>query len=106
MLLVGIKYSSSFLFSNSSSSELDSKKLYSNRSDARKVDELFVINTLKDPRPELEVYKYAMPGEVNVPQEVLEIFDVESKSRITVDEDKYVDQTISLHLTKDKSEIT
>ena len=82
----------------------DSKKLYSNRSDARKVDELFVINTLKDPRPELEVYKYAMPGEVNVPQEVLEIFDVESKSRITVDEDKYVDQTISLHLTKDKSE--
>ena len=82
----------------------DSQKLYSNRSDARKVDELFVINTLKDPRPELEVYKYAMPGEVNVPQEVLEIFDVESKSRITVDEDKYVDQTISLHLTKEKSE--
>ena len=82
----------------------DSQKLYSNRSDARKVDELFVINTLKDPRPELEVYKYAMPGEVNVPQEVLEIFDVETKSRITVDEDKYVDQTISLHLTKEKSE--
>ena len=50
----------------------DSKKIYSNRSDARKVDELFVINTLKDPRPELEVYKYAMPGEMNVPQEVLE----------------------------------
>ena len=66
----------------------DSKKLYSNRSDSREVDELFVINTLKDPRPELEVYKYAMPGEVNVPQEVLEIFDVESKSRITVDADK------------------
>jgi len=82
----------------------DSQKLYSNRSDARKVDELFVINTLKDPRPELEVYKYAMPGEVNVPQEVLEIFDIETKSRITIDEDKYVDQTISLHLTKEKSE--
>ena len=82
----------------------DSKKIYSNRSDARKVDELFVINTLKEPRPELEVYKYAMPGEMNVPQEVLEIFDVESKSRITVEEDKYVDQTISLHKTKEKSE--
>ena len=82
----------------------DSKKIYSNRSDARKVDELFVINTLKDPRPELEVYKYAMPGEMNVPQEVLEIFDVESRSRITVEEDKYVDQTISLYKTKEKSE--
>ena len=82
----------------------DSKKIYSNRSDARKVDELFVINTLKEPRPELEVYKYAMPGEMNVPQEVLEIFDVESKSRITVEEDKYVDQTISLYKTKEKSE--
>ena len=57
----------------------DSKKIYSNRSDARKVDELFVINTLKDPRPELEVYKYAMPGEMNVPQEVLEIFDIDKK---------------------------
>ena len=45
-----------------------------------------------------------MPGEVNVPQEVLEIFDVESKSRITVDADKYVDQTMSLHLTKENSE--
>jgi len=82
----------------------DSKKIYSNRSDAREVDELFVINTLKDPRPELEIYKYAMPGEMNVPQEVLEIFDVETKSRITVEEDKYVDQTISLYKTMEKSD--
>ena len=82
----------------------DSKKIYSNRSDSRKVDELFVINTLKEPRPELEVYKYAMPGEMNVPQEILEIFDVSSRSRITVEEDKYIDQTISLYLTKEKSD--
>ena len=76
----------------------DSKKLYANRSDARKVDDLFVINTLKDPRPELEIYKYAMPGEKNIPQEVLEIFDVNSKSRIDVDVDKFIDQSINLHL--------
>jgi dipeptidyl aminopeptidase/acylaminoacyl peptidase len=82
----------------------DSKKIYSNRSDAREVDELFVINTLKDPRPELEIYKYAMPGEMNVPQEVLEIFDIETQSRITVEEDKYVDQTISLYKTMEKSD--
>ena len=76
----------------------DSKKLYANRSDARKVDDLFVINTLKDPRPELEIYKYAMPGEKNIPQEVLEIFDVNSKSRTDVDVDKFIDQSINLHL--------
>jgi len=75
----------------------DSKKIYVNRSDARKVDELFVINTLNDPRPELEIYKYAMPGEKNVPQEHLEIFDVESKEKIQVDADKYTDQTISTY---------
>ena len=45
-----------------------------------------------------------MPGEMNVPQEILEIFDVSSRSRITVEEDKYVDQTISLYLTKEKSD--
>jgi dipeptidyl aminopeptidase/acylaminoacyl peptidase len=82
----------------------DSKKLYANRSDSRKVDDLFVINTLKKPRPELEVYKYAMPGEMNVPQEVLEIFDVETKERLPIEIDKYIDQTISLHLPLKTSE--
>ena len=41
---------------------------------------------------------------MNVPQEVLEIFDVETQSRITVEEDKYVDQTISLYKTMEKSD--
>ena len=82
----------------------DSKKLYSNRSDSRKVDELFVINTLNKPRPELEVYKYAMPGEMNVPQEYLEIFNISDKSKIDVEVKKYIDQTISLHLTQKNSD--
>ena len=31
--------------------------------DVRNVKELFVINSLSNPRPTLEKYKYAMPGE-------------------------------------------
>jgi dipeptidyl aminopeptidase/acylaminoacyl peptidase len=45
----------------------DSNKLYAKRIDQREVDELWVINSLKE-RPELETYKYPMPGEDNVPQ--------------------------------------
>ena len=32
------------------------------------------------------------------------IFDIDKKSRITVEEDKYIDQTISLYLTQENSD--
>uniref|UniRef100_UPI004047E0D3 DPP IV N-terminal domain-containing protein n=3 Tax=Roseivirga sp. TaxID=1964215 RepID=UPI004047E0D3 len=76
----------------------DETKFFVNRSDSRKVEELFVINELNNPRPKLEVYKYAMPGELNVPQEQLEIFDVATKERMILDIAKYTDQTISPYL--------
>ncbi len=82
----------------------DSKKLFVNRSDARKVKEFFVIDDLKNPRPEVEIYKYAMPGEQDVPQEKLEIFDIESRARLDVDIDKYTDQTIRLQLPGETSD--
>ena len=62
-------------------------------------------NTLNKPRPELEVYKYAKPGEMNVPQEYLEIFNISDKSKIDVEVKKYIDQTISLHLTQKNSDV-
>ena len=49
----------------------DETKLYVTKTDSRKVKDLFVINALANPRPELETYKYAMPGEENVPQSEL-----------------------------------
>lgn len=76
----------------------DESKFYVTRSDSRKVKELFVIDDLSNPRPEVEIYKYAMPGEKNVPQSHLSIFEAESKKRIDVDIDKYIDQTISAYL--------
>jgi dipeptidyl-peptidase 4 len=54
----------------------DSSKIAVNRVDQRKVADLWVINSLSQPRPTLESYRYAMPGEVNVPQANLEVFDL------------------------------
>ena len=76
----------------------DSKKIYSNRSDSRKVGDLWIIDELAKPRPELETYKYAMPGEQEVPQEHLHIFNVEDQSKLDIDIDKYKDQTIRTFL--------
>lgn len=81
----------------------NSEKLYVMRSDVRKVGDLFVINALSKPRPELETYKYAMPGEENVPQQELIIFDVESKKRIDADLDKWKDQTIEVRWTPEET---
>ena len=82
----------------------DEAKFFVNRSDSRKVEELFVINELTLPRPKLEVYKYAMPGDQNVPQEQLEIFDPKTKERIIVDIEKFTDQTISAYLPGETSD--
>lgn len=82
----------------------DSKKIYSNRSDSRKVGDLWIIDELAKPRPELETYKYAMPGDQEVPQEHLHIFDVEAKSQMDIDIDKYKDQTIRTFLPGETSD--
>ena len=59
----------------------DSKKFALMRRDSRKMPKLWVINALANPRPTLETYPYAMPGEAERPQAQLEIFDVAAKSR-------------------------
>ena len=50
----------------------DSKAFYVQRTDSRKVKELYLVNSLADPRPTLSSYRYAMPGEADVNQQ--EIF--------------------------------
>ncbi len=55
----------------------DSNKLYARRTDERKVNELWVINSLKE-RPSLETYKYPMPGEENVPQHEVWTFEADT----------------------------
>ena len=58
--------------------------------------DLWVIRTLENPRPALETYKYAMPGEANVPQSHLEVFDVASTGRKEIKVDRFKDQTLQI----------
>ena len=61
------------------------------RRDSRKVQKLWVINALANPRPTLETYAYAMPGDANIPQPQIEIFDVAAKSRSVLKTDLWKD---------------
>jgi len=73
----------------------DEKKFWVMRTDNREVDELWVINNLGT-RPSLETYKYAMPGEEEVGIDYVEVFDVETKSRVIMDTDKWEDQNLGV----------
>jgi dipeptidyl-peptidase 4 len=49
----------------------DSRAFHVVRTDSRHVSELFLVNSLTEPRPSLETYRYAMPGEEKVAQQEL-----------------------------------
>ncbi len=74
----------------------DSKRFAVVRRDERKVADLWVIHTLENPRPTLETYKYAMPGEANVPQSHLEVFDLATPTRKEIKADRFKDQTLAV----------
>ena len=74
----------------------DSNKLALVRRDSRKVADLFVINSLAQPRPTLETYRYAMPGEANIPQSEIHLFDRTSKQRVTIKADRFTDQGVTI----------
>ncbi|MFC2120878.1 DPP IV N-terminal domain-containing protein [Bacteroidota bacterium] len=82
----------------------DETKFYLTRSDSRKVEELWVINVLTNPRPKLETYKYAMPGDEFVPQTELWIFNAEKKEGKLIDLCKWKDQTLSPQKIGDRSD--
>ena len=47
-------------------------------------------------RPELETYKYDMPGEENVTQNEIVIYDLQNMSSVTVEDDPWKDQLLSI----------
>jgi dipeptidyl-peptidase-4 len=63
----------------------NSKAFSITRTDSRGIKELFLVDSIATPRPKLEQYKYAMPGEETVRKSELHFCDVEKKSltRIT-----------------------
>ncbi len=74
----------------------DSKHFTINFNDNRKVKDLWVINSIADPRPTLETYKYWMPGEKEAPVEHLLLFDWSTKSSKEIVTGMYKDQTVNL----------
>jgi len=64
--------------------------------DNRRVKDLWVINSIANPRPTLETYKYQMPGESASPVVHLYLFDVEMNARKEIVTNAFKDQTISI----------
>lgn len=69
------------------------------RSDDRKVKDLWVLHNTRDPRPTLETYKYAMPGEKEQPITYLHHYSFESEEMKDLPVATFKDQTISLWST-------
>jgi dipeptidyl-peptidase 4 len=74
----------------------DSKYFAMVRTDARKVKDLWVINSVSDPRPTLETYKYWMPGEKDAPLSNIYLFTTASKTYKELDIKQFKDQDITI----------
>ena len=64
--------------------------------DNRKVKDLWVINSIADPRPTLETYKYWMPGEKEAPVDHLFVFETNGYTHKEINVSLYKDQDVSI----------
>jgi dipeptidyl aminopeptidase/acylaminoacyl peptidase len=74
----------------------DSRRFALVRQDQRAVGDLWVVHATGNKRPELETYKYDMPGEKDVTQSEVIIYDLQSRSAVKVDDDPWKDQDMSV----------
>lgn len=74
----------------------DSKHFVLNRTDSRKVKDLWVINNVAVGRPKLETYKYQMPGEKESPITEVLLFNFGTKSFKKLNTNAFKDQTVSV----------
>jgi dipeptidyl-peptidase-4 len=76
------------------------------RTDSRKVKDLWVINNVSAGRPTLETYKYQMPGEKEAPIDEFVLFNFAEKTYKTISTTAFKDQSISAwgreNLNKDR----
>jgi len=77
----------------------DSKQFILTRTDQRKVKDLWVIHNTRDPRPTLETYKYAMPGEKEQPLSDLVHYSFDTQTISNLPISTFKDQTLSLWST-------
>ncbi len=72
----------------------DSQNIYCLRKDKRKLKDLFLIHSLSDPRPTLELYKYAMAGDKELPRFHISIIDIKSGEIRGIETEKWKNQQI------------
>ena len=76
----------------------DSSRFAMIRSDRREVGDLWVVHVVGNDRPELETYKYDLPGEEDVSQRELDVFDMTSREMTKIeDANIWQDQTMSVY---------
>ncbi|MGZ3756968.1 MAG: DPP IV N-terminal domain-containing protein [Mucilaginibacter sp.] len=74
----------------------DSKNFVLIRTDERKIKDLWVINSIAEPRPTLQTYKYQMPGEKENPGKEMILFDFAAKTQKKLNVSLFKDQELSL----------
>ena len=74
----------------------DSKNFVLIRTDERKIKDLWVINSIAEPRPTLQTYKYQLPGEKENPGKEMILFDFAAKTQKKLNVALFKDQELSL----------
>jgi dipeptidyl aminopeptidase/acylaminoacyl peptidase len=74
----------------------DSKNFVLIRTDNRKVKDLWVINSIAEPRPTLQTYKYQMPGEKESPLKEIILFDFAAKTSKKLNVNLFKDQELDI----------
>ncbi len=74
----------------------DSKHFAMEHTDNRAVKDLWVINSIAEPRPTLETYKYWMPGEKEAPVNYILLFDNDTKAAKELPVKQFKDQEVNV----------
>lgn len=75
----------------------DSRYFALTRQDRREVGDLWVIHVVGNKRPQLESYKYDMPGEEKITQTTLHVFDMQARSMKQIADEAWKDQTMGVY---------
>ncbi len=74
----------------------DSGRFAMVRSDARASQKLWVIHSVGNERPELETYKYDMPGDTTVAQREILVYDLQAGEMVKVQAEGWKDQVLTI----------
>jgi dipeptidyl-peptidase-4 len=74
----------------------DSRYFSMTRDDDREIEELWVVHAVGNKRPQLETYKYELPGEEHVGVTELLVYDIQSGEMTKIDDDPWKDQRMGI----------